>query len=447
MYPKLWAAVWLLVLLALAACEDTVAAANDTEASTGIEGSKGTGTGGAAAGPIIVGYYETWKNTAEDVDPKVFGDYTYINIAFGIPQADGSIQFPDGEDWMPDTISQMHEAGANVLVSLGGWTGSQYFSGIVADEAASETFITNIVTMMKDKELDGIDIDWEYPGKEGAKCNTFDAAADSENFLKFLQALRTAIDAEYPGEQAKIITAAVGVEPWYSNGQPMTDLSEYAEVVDFVHLMAYDIMGGFSETTGPNAPLLPDPNGSAISFSTAIDAWTGAKWPPEKMTAGLAFYGHSMTITGGSAEAPESQYQPKESTLPQGDQDDATYAEPCDGTDGYSGQWQWKNLRAQEVLTSPAEAAEPWIRTFDETTMTPWLYNGETKMYISYDDPESIQAKLDCAKEKGIAGVMVWAMSNDNGELIDVLTQWQGGGSAGGGGNPTGDPKGDDDTT
>ncbi|KAJ2129055.1 hypothetical protein IW136_005943, partial [Coemansia sp. RSA 678] len=108
------------------------------------------------------------------------------------------------------------------------------------------------------------------------------------------------------------------------------------------------------------------------------------------------------------------------------------WADVCDKTDGMSGQWQYKHLRDQGVLTDPSTAAAPMVRTWDNATMTPWLFNPETKMFISYDDPESIQAKVEYAASKGLAGAMVWSIYMDyENELLDTIHKWPASGSTG----------------
>ena len=49
---------------------------------------------------------------------------------------------------------------------------SQYFSSVVANPATSKNFIANILKIIKEYNLDGADIDWEYPVKGGDKDGT-----------------------------------------------------------------------------------------------------------------------------------------------------------------------------------------------------------------------------------------------------------------------------------
>ena len=52
-----------------------------------------------------------------------------------------------------------------------------------------------------------------------------------------------------------------------------------------------------------------------------------------------------------------------------------------------------------------------YVRYFDEKAMVPYLYNGT--VFISYDDPESVRAKLAYAADQGLGGIMFWEFGGD----------------------------------
>ncbi|KAJ2110778.1 hypothetical protein GGF48_005582, partial [Coemansia sp. RSA 921] len=271
----------------------------------------------AVAEPRVVGYYATWeKDQTAGVD---LAKYTHINIAFGAPTSNGSITYVD-EFSMSSAVSEIHNAGAKALLSIGGWAGSYAFSDVANTSATRTNLVSNIITTIRANSLDGIDIDWEYPGRAGDTCNTVDEANDTPNFLLLLRELRTALDTEFSASQRKSITMAVRVQPFDVDGVPLTDVSEFAKLVDFANLMIYDINGAWMPQTGPNAPFdYENDKGTPLTFITAIDAWTNAGWPASQLNAGLAFYGRSTTATVDMTLDPANQYQNQSSTLPQGD--------------------------------------------------------------------------------------------------------------------------------
>lgn len=62
-------------------------------------------------------------------------------------------------------IYQAHRQGAEVYPSIGGWTLSDNFPVISANPVARDAFAKNCVDILTYYGFDGIDIDWEYPGK------------------------------------------------------------------------------------------------------------------------------------------------------------------------------------------------------------------------------------------------------------------------------------------
>ncbi|KAJ2771629.1 hypothetical protein IWQ57_002126 [Coemansia nantahalensis] len=372
--------------------------------------------------PMFIGYLDSDMAKVSHVD---LAKYTHINIAFGIPDADGSITLP-ADIPLATTVKAIQDKKVKALLSVGGWTGSKDFSDIVKDTAKSKKFIASMVDVVKTAGLDGIDIDWEYPGKVGNKCNVVDAANDSDNYLVFLGKLKDAFTANF-GAGKKLITMAVAVTPFMANDKPMTDVSAFAEHVDFANIMLYDINGVWNDVTGPNAPLDSPADKGGISFKSGIDAWIDAKWPANQLTAGVAFYGRTMVAKGDMSKDPKNQYQPQTKVVTKGDEDDAPWEDKCAGTTSLSGVWKWNKLRKQHVLTAPDTAGAGWTRYWDDVSQTPWLFNTANSNFISYDDPKSLEIKAAYAAQKGLAGMMVWSMKMDSdNELLDAIHTWPG---------------------
>ncbi|KAG0293805.1 hypothetical protein BGZ98_002031, partial [Dissophora globulifera] len=323
-----------------------------------------------------------------------------------------------------------------LLPSIGGWTGSQTFSTVAADANLRKTFINNAMVFVRNNTLpdyadtpdgwnmDGIDIDWEYPGRAGAICNTY-APSDAANYLQLLKELRAQMDLEFPNKH-KYLTAAVRVKPFDdATGNPMSDVSAFAPYFDWVSIMAYDVMGSWSTTTGPNAPFQVGPApADPFSFVQAITDWRAAGMPANKLVVGTAFYGRSLTSTVDmNAQNPLTMYAPHTATTPKGGPADTNGVNfYCNEGSVYSGLWKWKELRGSVLTGGVTSPASGWVRHWDDATQTPWLFRSSDKTFISYDDPQSLQIKVNYVKSLGLRGVMLWDMSYDyNGELITVL--------------------------
>ncbi|PNY26474.1 Uncharacterized protein TCAP_03602 [Tolypocladium capitatum] len=372
--------------------------------------------GGALGGPIVVGYYPSSKKP--EMPTVDFSMYTHINLAYAIPNSDGTFSF-DGDGFVTQVA----------LICIGGWTGSNYFSNILKNPSTSDKMIQNIADYIKKNDLDGVDIDWQYPGRPGDDCNSYDPQNDAQNYLAFLTRLRQQFDFTF-GEHRKLITLAVRVQPFDGPAGPMSNVSEFAKPVDYASLMQYDINGYWTTLTGHNAPFnFENGKGLPASFVSAIGNWTAAGWPVNKLIAGLAFSGRSTQALEDMTQDPNNQYQPQSNKVPLGDVEDAPVFDPCAGAGPQqnSGIWQWKHLRDQGVLSSPTTANSPWVRQWDAVSQTPWLFNPQSKIFISYDDPQSIKIKVDYAASKGLAGFMVRSINMDspNYELLNVAKSMQ----------------------
>ncbi|RDA93426.1 hypothetical protein CP533_2613 [Ophiocordyceps camponoti-saundersi (nom. inval.)] len=367
---------------------------------------------GAACEPVLWCYAQYSDKVDTSID---YSKCTNVLVAFGIPQPDAAIKI-EAEDKLKDFVKMVQKQGPKVSVSLGGWTGSGNFSTLVKEEDR-EKFKDKIVDLVKSKELDGIDLDWEYPGRDG-NCNVVDKENDTKNYLEFLNLLRKSFNETFP-DSPKLITMAVRVEPFDGPDGPLSDMSKFAEVTDFAFVMQYDYTGSWAATSGPNAPLDFEEGKGNRSFRTAIKAWTDARWPKEKLVAGFAFYGRSTKLDIEGDDVPTIQYQNQSKTdFPKGDKEDKVEEDACAKTKRFSGVWRWKHLLEEGVLKDPVTANEPWVRQFDNITKTPWLFNKETKVFITYDDPESIKEKVRVVNEEGLAGGMMWSLDMDKDSVL-----------------------------
>lgn len=113
---------------------------------------------------LVVGYETFWDG---DVDDIRFDRITHINYAFLLPadSGDGSLQPLQNEEKLRWLVKAAHARGVKVLISVGGWNdgNDEGFELLAAAESSTENFVVNIVDFVEEYELDGADIDWEYP--------------------------------------------------------------------------------------------------------------------------------------------------------------------------------------------------------------------------------------------------------------------------------------------
>ncbi|CAO3664256.1 unnamed protein product [Rhizopus stolonifer] len=370
----------------------------------------------AAGNKVIVGYFPNSLNGTVSVSKVDVSKYTHINYAFAL-MVEGHI--PTWEKGssvkkeLPKLVSAAHKQGTKMLTSIGGWIGSITFSSMAGNTTSRKEFIDWCVDHMKKYNTDGIDIDWEYPGRQGAGCNEVNEDKDIDNFLVLLQELRKAMDKEL---NAKELTIAAHVNPLKAN------MSDFAKVLDRINIMTYDLNGAWNEQTAPNSPLYAADG--ALSFSSSVESWINAGVSASKLTGGVAYYGRSTTAKQNMLKTKSINQDQVKGTAPKGDSLDKKESDPyCAADNGvYSGTWRFNRLISQGILSTPLKAKKPWVRTWDNSTATPWLFNPKTDIFISYDDPQSIQKKACYAFDKGLAGLMVWAIDQDtsNNDLVNA---------------------------
>ncbi|KAJ1761386.1 hypothetical protein LPJ58_001209, partial [Coemansia sp. RSA 1591] len=251
----------------------------------------------------VVAYYQTYKRQSMmNID---WSKISHLNVAHAIPSETGEFTF-DGKWFLPQLVKEAHKENTKISISLGGWMGSNRMSTIMRDTHKRATLVKALSAFVETHELDGVDIDWEYVGRQASKCNKFAPSEDAANLLRFVRSLRASLHARFP-DTSKIISLAVPVEPFHAQGRPMKDVARLAEFVDFASILAFDINGPWRNSTGPSAPLeYQRHRGAPFSLTQAVDQWIDAKWPADKLVAGISFLGHSATTRSVLTAKPNS---------------------------------------------------------------------------------------------------------------------------------------------
>lgn len=345
----------------------------------------------SAAPPIICGYIvaENAPIQPGQIDPH---SMTRINYAFAGLSA-GKVVLPntnDAANLALLTALRKQNPALQILLSVGGWGGSGGFSDATLTSNSRARFVDSAVAIVKQYSLDGLDIDWEYPGLAGAG-NKF-RAEDKQNFTLLLRALRARLDREGGVAHRRLyLTIAGGAS---SEFLEHTQMAEVARVVDDVNLMSYDYYEpGSEKTTGHHAALFTSPQDpEKQSANDSVRDFEAGGVPASKLILGVPFYGHAWS---GVPSAHHGLFQPGQPAAHR----DAPY-----------------QIIATQML------GNGFTRYWDETSKAPWLYNEAQHMFISYEDPESLAVKCAYVQTHQLAGIMFWSYNDDNnGELLKAL--------------------------
>lgn len=211
----------------------------------------------SAADFKVIGYVPSW---AGDVNQIQYSKLTHINYAFILPTPSGGFATLDNPGKLQSLVTTAHANNVKVLVSVGGWNNADdsAFETFAASAQGRTNFTNNVINLVNQYNLDGIDIDWEYP----------DQGASANNFTLLMQQLSTAMHS-----RGKLLTAAVVS---YNGSSIQNAVFGY---VDFLNIMAYD-EGGSNHSTYQLAV-------------NSLNYWIGRGLPAVKANLGVPFYGRS----------------------------------------------------------------------------------------------------------------------------------------------------------
>ncbi|WP_078556083.1 glycoside hydrolase family 18 protein [Bacillus alkalicellulosilyticus] len=292
------------------------------------------------------------------------------------------------------------------LISIGGWSWSNNLSLVAATQETREVFAKSAVEFIRTYEMDGVDLDWEYP-VSGGMWNNHRSPDDKVNHTLLLQEIRNALDeAEQEDGREYLLTIASSVSFAYLENN---ELDKIAEIVDFINIMTYDFNGAWAQKTGHNAPLFKDDRATEAdvhphNIEAGITGHLTHGVPKEKLVMGLPFYGRSW---GGCNQ--DNNFE----KIDNGGYQQCTGPGIGNLEPGvYTYSYIQENLLNQNGYT----------RYWNDVAKVPYLYNQEIGEFVSYDDPESLTHKVNFIKDTGLAGAMIWELSQDDNNAILLTT-------------------------
>jgi chitinase len=249
---------------------------------------------------------------------------------------------------------------------------------------------------MKTYGFDGIDIDWEYPVSGGLQNGR---AEDKQNFTLLLQALNLALDTQGASDGREYLLTIAG--PAAADKLANIEVLKVAGTVDWINLMTYDYNGNWNSFTGHNAPLSKPtgyPGPAGLYAQATVDAYLATGIPASKLVLGMPFYGRSWSEVGST--------------------NNGLYQSGVTGP----GTWEPGMLDYKDIVARYGTAAG-YTRYWDASAQVPYLYNKTAGVFVSYDDPQSLQAKAQYAGQKGLGGAMIWELSADTTDrvLLDAV--------------------------
>lgn len=269
-----------------------------------------------------------------------------------------------------------------IIVSLGGWGGCQTCSEVFSTESGRKEFAQSALQFFKDYNVDGLDLDWEYPSIESVSGHQY-MPEDRTNFTYLVKTLRETVGPNY-----ELSFAAGGFRNYLTHS---VEWNKVMPLVNYVNLMSYDLVNGNSKRTGHLSPLYSTPEQSestdqAVMFLDSIGV------PMQKVVIGFAFYARLFT---GVDPANNGLYQKGK----------------------FSAYINYKDF--DKILSNDGGYQQYW----DNQAKAPYAYNSSTKTFATFDNLRSVMEKTKYAKARHLAGVMFWELNGDkeSGGLLDMI--------------------------
>jgi len=341
--------------------------------------------------PVVVAYVfpRDAALQAGQINPHLVTriNYAFANIKDGRMVVGKDV---DAQNLAYLTSLRKENPSLTVLISVGGWDWSAAFSDVSLTAQSRHTFIDSVMSFLRSYDLDGLDIDWEYPGQPGAGHKF--RAEDGANFTLLLKELRERFDRATATTHRRLyLTFAAGASSEYLQH---TYMAEARQFVDTVNLMAYDYSEASDDKiANHHAPLYLNPaSPKKESADSSVMAFEAVGVPAGKIVLGVPFYGHLWGEVG-----PENHGLFQSGKPVKGDW--ASYA----------------------TITSDFPG-NGFVRYWDAAAKAPYLYSAEKRTFVSYEDRESLTAKCHYILNNKLAGVMFWEYSGDpTGTLLKTI--------------------------
>jgi chitinase len=233
----------------------------------------------------VLGYYAFSQSAIMPPSSVPWSLLTHILLAFGTFDGSFNVTVPSKYYAVAgDLFSTAIENGVKPVLSIGGYgAGSQYFSEMVKTKDSRGTFISSLKGWVEQYSLSGIDLDWEYPGRSSSAGVPFSATEDVPNLLLLLQELRSSFPSNIT------ISAALSSSyPWSTN------LTDFANLLDWGSLMDYNFLGAKSSMTGSTSPLT---GSGKYNIEFGAKNWTDSGMPWEKLVLGIPGYGRAWILS------------------------------------------------------------------------------------------------------------------------------------------------------
>jgi spore germination protein len=270
-------------------------------------------------------------------------------------------------------IDSAHAHGCKVVLSVTNF-GTDNNAKFLSNVSAQKTFINTLITLLREKNADGVNIDFEAIPK-----------SSRANLTNFIIDLSSSLRSSRKDYLITIALPAVDFDNVY-------EMSQLTQFVDLFVIMGYEFYGSTSKVAGPVAPITSGETWWPYNLERAVDEYLVSGVPPKKLLLGLPYYG--------------AEWQTHDLKFPS-------------RVEKFIGYAMYRSIKSEHGDLSCCD---------DEISGSKFhVYRDETNKYrqIWYEDKSSLGKKYNWIKEKKIGGIGIWALGYDNGhtELWELIAQ------------------------
>lgn len=315
----------------------------------------------------IIGGYNYTGNLPDDTTLK---NVDILYCAFGEVGTNGKISnYSSIKANTKNYVDKAHSYGTYVLISIS----TSNLASVAASDELINVFADDLVNLINECNLDGIDMDWETPTQ-----------ATATNYTRLMKVVREKVKGN---NSAHLVTSALGAGPWQ---YVKFDLANSHKYLDYINLMSYDMQTN-AKSSYHNA-LYKSSKGYTLtqcSIDQTLPLYNALGVPNEKIIIGVPFYARVFKNTNGLGQASEA-----------------------------AGSATQEFLYTNFLSKSVSGVTVGW----DDECKVPYIYDANNKRFYSYENEKSIGIKCEYIHDKGLAGMMYWQRTQDyNNKLLNAI--------------------------
>ena len=271
---------------------------------------------------------------------------------------------------------------------------SQAFKTITASSSLRAKFVNNLMNLVEQYNLDGLDLDWE------AVSESLTPVASQYNLL--CEELRNEMNKRQDeGGTPYLLTMAVPASS-YGTAEDRFDFKTLNKYLDYINIMSYDLNNSAKATHLSPLYTSSYDNGYGFSAAYGVSIISAYGFDKNKLIIGCAGYGKAYKVTSSGGAYP---------------------ALGTSGTltkiSGYDGSFASGTVYGSVInqLINSGKYTLYTEKTKTGLVVGSYLYSSTDKIFITFDSKEAVMAKYEYAYENGL-GMMCWAYTEDTSDTV-----------------------------